>query len=91
MCTDYILEAEKLIKSFQIPKSHNPNMWRIKIDGNFICTVSGKTVWKRIGDAKNALRHHIEWKFCHCTSQFIEDMYNILVTSPRLEFVELSS
>lgn len=32
---------------------------RIKINGNFITTMSGKTIWKTLGHAKSALNHHI--------------------------------
>lgn len=31
---------------------------RIKFMGEFVTLNSGKTVWKRIGDAKNALNNH---------------------------------
>lgn len=31
---------------------------RIKFMGEFVTLNSGKTVWKRIGDAKSALHHH---------------------------------
>lgn len=51
-------DADQLIESF---KSCKPfETWRIKVDGVFIMTRSGKTVWKRVNHAKNALRHHFE-------------------------------
>jgi hypothetical protein len=34
--------------------------WMIKIDGNFIVTGSNKSVWRKIGHAKSALRLHFE-------------------------------
>jgi AAA+ ATPase superfamily predicted ATPase len=42
------------------PKARKAVPHRIKWLGKFIRTRSGKTVWKRIGDAKCAFRHEIE-------------------------------
>ena len=54
---------DKIVGSFDTdPKaSKTPKtVWRVKINGQYIATVSGKTVWKRIGDAKNAVHNHIQ-------------------------------
>ena len=51
------------------PKKLNPKpleAWMIKIDGNFITTSSGKSVWKAVGHAKNALRNHFEVTHSKC-------------------------
>lgn len=73
----------------KVPKT----VWRIKVDGQFITVISGKTVWKRIGDAKNALRNHVE-AICCLTSDWRglsvshqDDLYAKLL--PYVEFVEL--
>ena len=52
------IEADKLLDSFKTPKPNET--WRIKVDGRFIMTSSGKTVWKQLGHAKSALRLHFE-------------------------------
>lgn len=33
---------------------------RIRYNGHFVATVSGKSVWKHVGHAKNAMRHHVQ-------------------------------
>ena len=35
--------------------------YRIKINGQYLTTRSGKTVWKRLGDAKNAFHNHLDY------------------------------
>ena len=42
--------------NFHFPET--PEVWRIKIDGEFVILRSGKTRWAKIGHAKNALRNH---------------------------------
>ena len=91
------LTLDKIIASFnqdkptvKIPKT----VWRIKIGGNFISTLSRKTVWKRIGDAKNAIINHIEtlrslqpdvWTDRTNAKAVLQDM----IQKNLIEFVEL--
>lgn len=57
------LETKKLKKNKPV---------RIRYNGQFVTLKSGKTIWKRLGDAKSALRHdfnssptgHFEYKRC---------------------------
>lgn len=76
----------------KVPKT----VWRIKINGQYVATMSGKTVWKRIGDAKNAVHNHIDaWFGCLPYGQrnYKDDdshkYLDALMKSGVLEFVEL--
>ena len=60
---------------------------RMKIDGKFITTVSGKTVWRRTCDAKNALHHHIKRVVGYGVAK---EVYNHLISNSLVEFVPLS-
>jgi len=52
------ITADQLVESFRSIKPFET--WRIKVDGVFIMTSSGKTVWKKINHAKSALRLHFD-------------------------------
>jgi hypothetical protein len=76
-------------KTIKVPKT----IWRVKINGKFAATISGKTAWKRLGDAKNAIRNHVE-SYCavHDTWQRRSDtsaLYDRLLKEGHIEFVEL--
>ena len=73
---------ESILKSFntgeagqtiKVPKT----VWRVKINGQFATTISGKTVWKRLGDAKNAIRNHVE-SYCECATPGIREQTQTL-------------
>lgn len=94
---------DKIVASFSTdPKATKKKpapktVWRIKINGKYVATMSGKTVWKRIGDAKNAVHNHIEaWFGCMCSfgqrEYKLDSSHNYLdamTKSGVLEFVEL--
>jgi len=76
-------------KAIKVPKT----VWRAKIDGQFITTISGKTVWKRLGDAKNAIRNHVE-SYCAMHDSWqrrsnADALYDRLLKEGHIEFVEL--
>lgn len=83
MASDII---QNVVDSFKFNKPKNPKLvrtvWRIKVDGKLVTLNSGKSVWKRIGDAKNALRNH-----CEGIINYSLDPYAALVSSGRVEFV----
>lgn len=95
------MNLDKIVKSFdmdpadpKIPKT----VWRVKVDGRFISTLSRKTVWKQIGHAKNAVIQHIEG-YLSCVNRDTDPFRSArldgktilakLIELGRLEFVEL--
>lgn len=54
---EQLTALKNTFKSTKPLKKSRPH--RIKFMGEFITLNSGKTVWKRIGDAKSALNNHL--------------------------------
>jgi hypothetical protein len=89
---------ESILKSFntgeagqtiKVPKT----VWRVKINGQFATTISGKTVWKRLSDAKNAIRNHVE-SYCAMRDTWqkrtdTDSLYDRLLNEGHIQFVEL--
>jgi len=86
----------EVIKSFKTQTGSNikipKTIWRAKINGNFIVTSSGKTVWTRIGDVKNAIRYHIQslyeidpWNIEDNTDKLYQELFDKKI----IELVEL--
>jgi hypothetical protein len=69
--------------SKKVQKNRVP--YRIKYNGEFIETHSGKTVWPNISAAKNALRNHV-YHSVGCEHK--DQVYNELLT--LVEFIPLS-
>lgn len=89
---------DEIVDSFsQNPKPPKTpkTVWRIKINGQFITTISGKTVWKRIGDAKSAVHHHVSSWLCGIPYGSRDykissgDYMDAMIKQGILEFVEL--
>jgi len=80
--------AVESLKENQEEKRPPKCIWRIKVhaDGySFWATMrSGKTVWNRLGDAKNALRYHAG--YCGIPWSSFYD----LITHGVIEFVKIS-
>ena len=57
MIEHFVLSAPAADKN---PKKINPT--RIRLNGKFLVLASGKTLWRRKGDAKNALRNYLGYK-----------------------------
>ena len=55
-CEQDIIDAISQSLNKELPKSKTS--YRIKFNGQFIRTSSGKTVWTTISAAKNAFNHH---------------------------------
>lgn len=51
---------KKLADSFERPERNYRTMWRMRVGGKFVRTGSGKHIWRRRGDALNALTFHLE-------------------------------
>ena len=78
---------------------------RIKIDGEYIKTDSGKTIWAMPGHAKSALRNHVEgvlrrYAYKHretfgspynLTTNYEDVVINRLIDEGRLEYVEVEN
>lgn len=92
-------QLNKLLESFKpnqdgdltVPKT----VWRVKIDGEFIRTLSGKTVWKKLGHAKNALNQHVQiWCSMHLPDDSNFDAKSIVndwIKDGTIEFIELET
>jgi hypothetical protein len=54
---------DEVVKSFRtdnsIAKFKKLSPCRVMVNGKFIVTNSGKTVWRRVGDAKSAVKNHL--------------------------------
>jgi len=97
---DKILESFKAPRSSKEKKAIPKTIWRVKVNGQFVQTISGKTVWKRIGDAKNAIIKHLEaWHYMQPNSWALYGRGQItgigkkilgeLIAKQLIEFVEL--
>lgn len=79
------------------------DVWRIKIDGEFVTMASGKSSWKAAGHAKNALRYEMDRAMRKCISEIrdihdsyssmearavFEEQYEIFIAN-RVEFVKI--
>ena len=82
------------VKSFKYVdvKKRKISPTRIRVNGQFITTLSNKTVWQSLGAAKNALRNHV-----YSTARYgsvIYENYNFVIDSlvekGILEFVQVS-
>ena len=51
---------DKLAATLEVPKRNYTTMWRMRVNGKFVRCQSGKHIWRRRGDALNALILHIE-------------------------------
>lgn len=51
---------QKLASTLEIPQRNYTTMWRMRLGGKFVRVQSGKHIWRRRGDAVNALRLHLE-------------------------------
>ena len=60
-------------KAADLVKNQSPKeVWRVRIDGVFVTMASGKSSWKAIGHAKNALRHEFYSAAHECISEIWE-------------------
>lgn len=68
MGNDVAIDTEKdivaqYIKSVELQSDSSPaakiRPTRISLNGRFLVMKSGKTIWRRVGDAKSALRHDL--------------------------------
>lgn len=91
---------DDIVKSFRYEsetKKTPRTVWRVKINGQFVTTCSGKTVWKRIGDAKNAIHNHVDdwvsrlpWSERRETKyDFSHSVLKTMMEQGIIEFVEL--
>lgn len=58
---DLVQGAVEAVKPSTTLKKIRPVRIKLKSTGQFIAFSNGKTLWKRMGDAKSAFRLHIEW------------------------------
>jgi hypothetical protein len=58
--------------------------WKIKIDGSFIKTRSGKSIWNELRHAKNALRNHFDPALSECRRSVYELYHKKLITYKEL-------
>lgn len=93
------IQLNKLLESFK-PKQHGDltvpkTVWRVKVHGEFVRTLSGKTVWKKPAHAKNALNKHVEiWCSMHLPygSNFdAKSIVNDWIKDGTIEFIELET
>jgi hypothetical protein len=54
---------DEVVKSFRtddsIAKFKKLSPCRVMVNGKFVVTDSGKTIWRRVGDAKSAVKNHL--------------------------------
>lgn len=78
MITDQQL-IDKITESFITKESKTKGKkvkpCRIKWMGKFVRLQSGKTVWRSIGDAKNALRNHFDSSRLYCVPRYFGDVH----------------
>lgn len=54
---------KEMLQSFvgaEIKEKYKPRPCRIKINGKFVKTLSGKTIWNKPSFAKNAINNHVK-------------------------------
>ena len=86
-----------------IKQSTPTDVWRIKIDNTFVTLPSGKSSWKKIGHAKNALHHAMHNTYHDCRyaidehahsmcrmekDDFMQECYNTFIKN-RVQFIKV--
>lgn len=62
--------SREIVLKHLLKNVREKDVWRVRVDGKFITTDSGKTAWAKIGHAKNAVKNHLNAyylsrKFCN--------------------------
>ena len=66
---------------------------RITINGKFIITNSGKSVWKRVGDAKCAIRYQLEHladSYFNYDRKLIKEFFDYLYNKNIIQIIPCS-
>lgn len=76
------VDIEFFKKCFE-EKTNGETGWRIKVNGTFIQTNSGKSIWGKKSHAYNALRNHL-WRY-NLVGNLCEKYFNNRYISPVKE------
>jgi len=89
------------INSVTFSKPDKYTVWKpvmVKFNGDFIQTVSDKYIWRKMGDAKLAIRNHIDLQLAYqldksisynTRKQWVSQIMEEWIKAGILEFVEI--